>query len=301
MELFSITHCTASKAFISDFKVSDITPNQSFAEVSECWSRYLKKRKPLYYAREMYSGGGFKKLNKTLLQKEFLIVSAGLGLVSSDQMIPSYECTVSRGKVNSISDYFKDEFSYNEWWKYLVSSKYSSDFINIICKKSDTILISLTGDYLKMVAQDLKLLKKNFYIFTGSRELAISLGFEQNLMPYNDVFDGPNGTLRGTNRDFSQRTHADFIKRLNKYNNFDEAYESVEFDMQTWTPPTKHNNVKKTDEEILSLIKTNENKFSKVTDLLRYFRFELKVACEEKRFKSLYKNFKEIKECQKLL
>ena len=50
---------------------------------------------------------------------------------------------------------------------------------------------------------------------------------------------------------------------------------------------------KKTDNEILSLIKINESKFNKVSDLLHYFRYELKVACEEKRFKLLYKNFKE--------
>ena len=64
-----------------------------------------------------------------------------------------------------------------------------------------------------MVAEDLKLVSKKFFIFTGSAELAMELGFEKNLMPYTEVFDGPDGTLRGTNRDFPQRTHADFIEK----------------------------------------------------------------------------------------
>ena len=55
--------------------------------------------------------------------------------------------------------------------------------------------------------------------------------------------------------------------------------------------------LKKTDEEILNLIQIYEGNHTKVGDLLHYFRYELKVACEERRFKSLYKNFKEQKTC----
>jgi len=130
MDILSITHCTASKRYISEFKVSDVSPNQSFHDFFRCWSEFLKNAKSMYQAKNLYMGGGFKKLSKGFPQKEFLIISAGLGLVNSNKMIPSYECTVSRGKLNSISDYFKDQFIYDEWWNYLISNKYSSGFIN---------------------------------------------------------------------------------------------------------------------------------------------------------------------------
>ena len=42
------------------------------------------------------------------------------------------------------------------------TSKISS-FINKNTKKSDIILISVTADYLKMIAQDLKLLNKKYF------------------------------------------------------------------------------------------------------------------------------------------
>ena len=93
------------------------------------------------------------------------------------------------------------------------------------------------SDYLRMVSEDLNKITKKFYIFTGNKDLAIKLGFEKNLMPYTEVFDGPDGNLRGTNRDFPQRTHVDFLNRLKKYNNFDEAYKSVEIDMKQWSAP----------------------------------------------------------------
>jgi hypothetical protein len=297
MDILSITHCTASKSYMSEFKVSDVSPHQSFEEFFICWSDFLKNTKSMYQAKDLYTGGGFKKLSKRLSQKEFLIISAGLGLVNSKKMIPSYECTVSRGKLNSISDYFKDQFIYDQWWNYLISSKYSLGFINENTKKSDIILISVTADYLKMIAQDLKLLNKKFYIFTGSKDLATSLGFKKNLMPYTEVFDGPDGTLRGTNRDFPQRTHTDFLRRIKQFGSFELAFKSVEDDMKKWVPPTKHKNARKTNEEIVNLIQHHEDKFNKVSDLLRYFRYELKVSCEERRFKSLYKLFKEQHAC----
>jgi hypothetical protein len=63
--------------------------------------------------------------------------------------------------------------------------------------------------------------------------------------------------------------------------------------MKTWISPVKHNNTKKTDEEISSFIQIYKSKFRNEKELLRHFRYELKIACEEKRFKKLYKLFKE--------
>ena len=294
MIIKSITHCSASKNFPPEFKVSTLSSNSNFKYVTSNWSNIIENSKPKHIADNLYSGGGFKKLSKNLSDNSFYIVSAGLGLINSNTLIPSYECTVSRGKINSIVDFFNGEFNLDEWWKFLISTKYSSGSIHQITANADYIFISVTADYLKMIANDLKSIEKPFYIFTGSAELALELGFKKNLMPYNEVFDGPDGTLRGTNRDFPQRSHADFIRRLKLFNNnFEKAYMSVKNDMRNWRPPTKHNNAKKSDEEIFNLIKSHEGKFTKVSDLLHYFRYELKVACEEKRFKSLYKNFKE--------
>ena len=104
MNVLSITHCTASKGYISEIKVSDLEPNQNIKEISYTWSDFLNKPNSVYIARNLYKGGGFKKICKSLPQTEFFIISAGLGLISSDKKIPSYECTVSRGKSNSISD-----------------------------------------------------------------------------------------------------------------------------------------------------------------------------------------------------
>ena len=293
MNYISFTHCSASKVFDKSLSVLDLNGHDNIDDISNEWISSVNKSAPVCPVKKLYNGGGFKKLSKNLGDKHFFVVSAGLGLLHSNDLVPSYECTVSIGKPGSIVDRVKEKFDINKWWKILNKSKFSRGLINENIERFDYILISLTSDYLKMVAEDLKLVSKNFFIFTGSKDLAIELGFEKNLMPYTEVFDGPDGTLRGTNRDFPQRTHADFLRRIKQFGNFEAAFKSVEDDMNNWVPPIKHNNTKKTNEEILNLIKSHEGKFTKVSDLLHYFRYELKVACEERRFKSLYKNFKE--------
>ena len=297
MNIVSFTHCSASKTIENNLSIIGLGKFEFLKKLSSEWVKSVNKTSPLCLGRNLYSGGGFRKLVKSLGDENFFIISAGLGLINSVDNIPSYECTVAEGKKGSIGNHLKEKLDVKEWWNYLVKTKYSRGLIYENINEYDLILFSLTSDYLRMVSEDLNKMTKKFYIFTGNKDLAIKLGFEKNLMPYTEVFDGPDGNLRGTNRDFPQRTHVDFLNRLKKYNNFNEAYKSVEIDMKQWSAPIKHNNAKKTDEEILSLIQFHENKYVKVSDLLHFFRHELKVACEEKRFKTLYRNFKEDHKC----
>ena len=293
MNFLSFTHCSASKIFKNDLSVFHLGKFDLLKELSREWVSLVNNSLPSSIANSLYNGNGFKKLVKAPGNKNFFVISAGLGLINSIDSIPSYECTVAEGKKGSIRNHLKTKLDIKLWWKYLGESKYSRGFIHENTTKHDLILLSLTSDYLKMVSDDLKQINKQFYIFTGSKDLAISLGFENNLMPYTEVFDGPNGKLRGTNRDFPQRTHVDFLNRLQKFGNFDKAFESVQSDMKNWLPPIKHNNSKKTDEEIIKLIIKYMPSYNNYRDLLRYFRYDLKIACEERRFKNLFLQIKE--------
>ena len=63
--------------------------------------------------------------------------------------------------------------------------------------------------------------------------------------------------------------------------------------MKKWRSPVKHKNKKTTDEEIVKLIKKYIPSYNNYRDLLRYFRYDLKIACEERRFKNLFLQIKE--------
>ena len=52
MDILSITHCTASKSYMSEFKVSDVSPHQSFEGFFRCLSEFLKNTKSMYQAKD---------------------------------------------------------------------------------------------------------------------------------------------------------------------------------------------------------------------------------------------------------
>ena len=105
--------------------------------------------------------------------------------------------------------------------------------------------------------------------------------------PYTSAFDGPNGPDRGTKSDFAQRTHADFLQRLSKGMTPEDAISSVAEDMREWAPQKKLNNQKFGDAEIIRLIKKHLADFTAIGTMHRFFRHELNVACEQKRFTKL--------------
>jgi len=65
--------------------------------------------------------------------------------------------------------------------------------------------------------------------------------------------------------------------------------DSVRGDMSKWSPQKKLNNQKFDDAEISRLIQKHKNDFSAINSMHRFFRHELNVACEQKRFTKLYR------------
>ena len=179
------------------------------------------------------------------------------------------------------------------WWKFQCSTKYSLPSISSLVSDKDLILISVSSEYLKLIYEDLLQVKSRLIIFTGFNDQNVLKSLSQYMSPYTENFDGPDGVLRGTNRDFAQRCHADFLIRYNKFNNIEQTLESIKLDMKKWRSPVKNKNKKTTDEEIVKLIRKYILSYNNYRDLLRYFRYDLKIACEERRFKNLFLQIKE--------
>tara|TARA_X000000950_G_C13819060_1_gene621094 strand:+ start:437 stop:1249 length:813 start_codon:yes stop_codon:yes gene_type:complete len=261
-------------------------------KLQDQWNIQINKDYNLVYCENLYNGNGFKRISKILDNKEFFVVSAGLGLLSSKNKIPSYEASVKHFK-EKIGLQNGVKFDYASWWKFLCSTKYSLPGIHSLVSDKDLILISVSSEYLKLIYEDLLQVKSKLIIFTGFNDQTVLKSLSQFMSPYTENFDGPDGVFRGTNRDFAQRCHADFLTRYNKFNNIEQTLESIKLDMKKWRSPIKHKNKKTTDEEIVKLIKKYIPSYNNYRDLLRYFRYDLKIACEERRFKNLFLQIKE--------
>ena len=175
-------------------------------------------------------------------------------MLSSKNKIPSYEASVKHFK-EKISVQNGAKFDYASWWKFLCSTKFSLPSISSLVSDKDLILISVSSEYLKLIYEDLLQVKSRLIIFTGFNDQTVLKSLSQYMSPYTENFDGPDGVLRVTNRDFDQRCHADFLNRYNKFNSIGQTLESIEVDMKKWRSPVKHKNKKTTDEEIVKLIK----------------------------------------------
>lgn len=274
------------KEYPPKLHLSNFSGTQS--EVETKWVAAANKTLPDNMAKKIYKGRWIKSLFNTISAENHLfIVSAGFGLVCSDTEIPSYDCTIARGRSNSLDVSCNKKPDLSSWWKSIQKTQYSNGMIYELAKDYDFALVSLTSPYLKLVFNDLEMVKKKIVLFT-SPGLRFNFSNKNVLKtPYTDSFDGPLCPTKGLKADFAQRCHYDFIHRLNKHHNLEETINSVEDDMKKWPSPKKINNRRLDDTQLTTLIEQHINEFSSIGSLHKFFRHDLKIACEQKRFFSL--------------
>ena len=288
MIFHSITHCSSRKASPPSVVLSG--PAMTQAELAKKWCSKSSKISETETAANLYTGRGYRKLVSRIPKNQrLLIVSAGLGLVDCSTMIPSYDCTIANGSKTSLNKYVNGKVQLTNWWNSISTSKFSEGKIANLLPEPDFILISLTSNYLSLVAEDLLNTNTTKVIFIGPKTKLLDLGVNVIRAPYTDAFDGPDSPMPGIKADFAQRCHADFIGRLKKYGDLTFALQSVVQDMKNWRKTQPVKNKSSNDEEILTLIKKYKNKFTAIGKMNKFFRHELNIACEQKRFTKLYR------------
>ena len=292
MKIASITHCSALKAIPSQIAPNGMSGGQ--ASIASDWLSKVEKVRPEVPAANVYTGRGYKTLLSRIGNVGGLyVVSAGLGLIPSDRAVPGYDLTIAVGYETSLDAICDDKPDLPDWWRSVCTTRYSEPSITAISQRSDYLLVSLTANYLKMVREDLQKAACPVVLFTAESNSLRDLGKQIIRAPYTSAFDGPNGPDRGTKSDFAQRTHADFLQRLSKGITPEDAISSVAEDMREWAPQKKLNNQKFGDAEIIRLIKKHRADFTAIGTMHRFFRHELNVACEQKRFTKLVRQVSE--------
>ena len=230
------------------------------------------------------------------------IISAGLGLINGTDKIPSYQMTIGKDGTHSLFNFNLQDIKLDIWWnKVTTRLKTNPTCLNKEFQNYDYVIASITAPYLLMVYKDLLKLKEKLLLITGNKALAKSLGFEKNILPYNEALDGKDSYIRGIKRDFAHRAHQDFLSRLikkldyyAKYKNIEnskiifEIIKEIKGDMDSWEKPILPKNKKFNDEFIVDTIKKTFKNFPGYKNLLQHFRKNLGIACEEKRFRKLY-------------
>ncbi len=296
-----ITTCTNRKRKpIDEGLCASSLANGSVGEVARQWGRQLRADVPRYSAMEVYGGRSFKDAIEAAkaLDANLFVVSAGLGLIDAENQIPAYACTVLEGAPDSISARIGGFHPKADWWRELQRvSPYALPF-RVVAGADDTpILASLSDNYIEMVAAEVMDLPidrvARLRLFTRAPISRIPEGLRGNVMPYDDRLDGPDSSIRGTRSDFAARALRHFVG-LRVSGSASEDAAAVEVALADWRIPSKFDRIRRDDAELLDLMRQHwAAAGGRSSKLLRFFRDDLGVACEQGRFAALARQVRE--------
>jgi hypothetical protein len=243
-------------------------------------------------AGNLYSGRGFKeaRLAAGSLSAPLFIASAGLGLVSAEAIVPAYEATISPNSPDNVCKRLGVVPS--EWWAALQAT---SPYATAGPPREALILVASSGPYLQLLRRELMSRPvERIRLFSRTGVGSVPPELRPALMPYDARFDAPGGPCPGTFSDFPQRALRHFAEHILVLSPDADAQEHARLVQCALTglkaTKTKVGRVT-SDDEIRAII---EEHFDRVdgrsSRMLRKLRDELGIACEQSRFRDLFRD-----------
>ena len=262
------------------------------------WSQRLAAEPTRFRGEDIYGGRSFREAVTAaeLLDAKLFVVSAGLGLIEVATAVPPYACTVLVGAADSVRSRVTGAFSVERWWKVLCKvSPYSVALHDAVEEVPGPICTTLSDAYIEMIAEDLLALSApildRLRLFTRAPIDRVPVGLRPFVMPYDDRLEGPNSPHPGTRSDFASRALRHFAELTRgdpPGRSAAEHAEAVAAALQGWRMPARIDRVRHDDAAMLNLIRAHwDAEGGSSSRLLRRFRDELGIACEQSRFADL--------------
>jgi hypothetical protein len=290
-----VTSCTnrKRKAITAGLHMASVADGDLPA-VAAAWGALLRGSQERYAAADLYGGRSFQEAAGAAkaLEADFLVVSAGLGLIDNKTAIPAYRCTVLGDADDSVRARVQGHFSSAAWWAALREmSPFAQPLATLVQRSNGLILVALSDAYLEMLAPEIAGLSADALarvrIFTRAPKRRVALDLLPLMMPYDDRLDGPDSSIRGTRGDFASRALAHFAG-LQVTGSATEDSALVSAALHNWRLPTKVERSRHDDAALVSLMHDHWDAVNGSSSrLLRLFRDDLGVACEQSRFAEL--------------
>lgn len=295
-----ITSCTARKRSREPaVSGAQIRRASSVSELALSWVRLAQGWPAVSSASDLYGGRSFRDASAAAdsCGGELFIVSAGFGLVASAAPLPNYALTIADGEGSIASTLAQFEASAADWWAALCAALGSPGaLVQAIRRKEGAVaLLALPSTYLQMVAPELSDLTAHelarLRVFTspaGARQLEPRLA--ECVLPYDDRLNDVKGHA-GTRTDFAQRALRHFVEVLHGHRlPLRKGKTAVLRELALRKPPATKVRVRATDEEICTAIRSFSRSGShSASTLLRRLRDERRIACEQGRFRNLWR------------
>lgn len=294
-----ITTCTNRKRKpVSDALHMAALPQADLDGLARQWSRRLAAEPTRFPGEDIYGGRGFREAVTAadLLDAKLLVVSAGLGLIEVSTAVPPYACTVLVDAPDSVRTRVTGAFSVERWWEALCrASPFAVALHDAVQDAQGPICAALSDAYIEMIAGDLLALPapmlSRLRLFTRAPVDRVPAALRPFVMPYDDRLDGPDSPNRGTRSDFAGRALRQFAELTRGDPPGRSAAEhaaAVSAALDGWRMPARIERVRHDDAALLALIRAHwDAERGSSSRLLRRFRDDLGIACEQSRFADL--------------
>lgn len=299
-----LTACTNRKrlAAAAELRAEALDPG-SLCDVAEQWVRRLSAANERVRARRLYAGRNFQEAEAAAAQigADLAVVSAGLGVVDADTLVPPYALSVVEASSDSVLARIVEGDARQWWGEVSTHSPFSRPLATVVAGSTGIVIAALSEAYLTMVADDLLSLQSvdaaRLRIVTRAPAERIDPRLHDRLMPYDDRLDGPDSPVRGTRGDFAPRAARHFVRDIVAKSPEGSAHEHARLvgdALETWRPAPAFDRARHDDDTLLEIIRKHwEMAGGQSTRLLRVLRDDLNIACEQGRFVGLMKRLRD--------
>ncbi len=289
-----VTNCTARKrAGVPLVRLTPPLASEGVALLASGWRETLASEPPVIPAGQLYVGRSISEAKATakILDASLFMVSAGLGLVPSERMVPGYNLSVAGEDTGLLGLLEARGASISDWWRELSQNR----GLPWLLHEASTalILIALPTTYLELLSDDFaelpSALSSRLRVFTSSSGRKALANFPDiPVMPYDERLEALVG-FAGTRSDFPQRALRHFVSSLGAHTlDADSAIAAVEHSLSGCDAPVIPLRRRLNDDEICELIRKAWSACGgNSARLLRHIRDGELVACEQARFAGL--------------
>jgi hypothetical protein len=294
-----ITTCTSRKRRpAADGLHVAALPQTGVSDLASDWASRLSAEPARFPAKDIYGGRNFREALAAaeLLDAQAMVVSAGLGLIYVSTQVPAYSCTVVVDAPDSVGSRVIGHFSASAWWGALGdTSPFAVALQDAAEQHNGLICAALSDAYIEMIAADWLALPDavlaRLRLFTRAPIERVAEGLRPFVMPYDDRLDGPDSPIRGTRSDFPGRALHHFSElsvMTPDARSLSEHAAAVTAALDGWRMPAKVDRARHDDASLLEMIRQHwDVECGSSSRLLRRFRDDLGVACEQGRFARL--------------
>ena len=296
-----LTNCTSRKRRVGPVVIFPDGPRpRTMRALAESWRSALQEATSRQQARHLYLGRSVTDAIRSCVVSggELLVVSSGLGLVRSEDLVPAYDLTVAdRNGVLSASLQSLGA-SARTWWRELSAVGIGRGQIAQLIQTCPgrVVLVALPSSYLDMVRDDLDSLAdadlERLRIFSShAGVVALTERLRACVLPYDARLERIPG-YAGTTVDFPQRALRHFVECLKGHLlSAALAHGVVERALAGLTVHDKPVRTRLSDEAIADVIRENWHaNGGSSARLLRFVRREAGIACEQTRFRDIWRD-----------